>query len=139
MTKYAYYICLICLIMRFYVFSRWQMVAILDLEVKLTSNVKNKHFILFVVFMLVEKDTSLVFGARGFVFFKMPNGGHFEFCGFTIFPRCFWEVHRSYIFSKYILVVKSIKIQRYREKWLLISQPCWPIGTFWYDGSHFLF
>ena len=61
---------------------------------------------------MIEKDTSLVFLAHpmlelcSFVFFKMANGGHFEFCGFSIF---------SYFFSKYILVVKSINIQRYRE------------------------
>ena len=67
----------------------------MDLEVKLTSNLKNKHAILFVVFVLVEKDTSLVFLAHpmlelcSFVFFKMMNGGHFEFCGFTIFSRRF--------------------------------------------------
>ena len=63
----------------------------MDLEVKLASNLKNKHSILFVVLMMIEKDTSLVFLAHpmlelySFVFFKMANGGHFEFCGFTIF------------------------------------------------------
>ena len=69
--------------------------AILDLEVKLASNLKNKHSILFVVLMMIEKNTSLEFIAHpmlelcGVVFFKMANGGHFEFCGFSIFSYRF--------------------------------------------------
>ena len=76
---------------------RWT-AAILDLEVKLTSKLWNKYPIIFVVFMMVQKDISLVFISHlmpdllcfwliyaGFYtdlrIFKMEDGGHLVFRG----------------------------------------------------------
>ena len=98
-----------------------QMAAILDLKVKLTSKLWNKYPIVFIEPMLVEKDTSLVIltysrlELRGFMIFKMADGGHFVFCGFSMFSSKNWEVHRSLFFSKYILDIKYIEKQRFRE------------------------
>ena len=72
-----------------------RMAAILDLEVKLTSKLQNKYPIVFIVFMLEEKDSSLGILPHsrlmfyGFVFFKMADGGQFVFCGFSIFSPHF--------------------------------------------------
>ena len=60
----------------------------IDLEVKLSSKLKNKHSIRFVVFMLVENDVSLVVLERlmlglldVMVFFKRADGDHLRIGG----------------------------------------------------------
>ena len=78
-----------------YVFSRWWMAAILDLGGNITSKLWNKCTIVFVVFMLVQKDISLLFIAhllpdsfrlkcRIYTFsciFNMVDGSHHGFRG----------------------------------------------------------
>ena len=101
-------------------FSTWRMVAILDLEVNIISQLHKTHFNGFVLLELVGNDILFAFLAHllpeiwGFMFFKMADGGHFVYV-------IVWTLSGTSILCNFWYIVKLILNYQKMQKNLLLQ------------------